>query len=103
MSTAEVEIYAIAYDVERAMAADRVRSGPRGLKCRGRNARELRRQHIAAEMDPLAMVNLAEMIERRLSPWLAPDGAERVHARPLSAASSDPETASRATQQGESA
>lgn len=84
MSAAEVEIYAIAYDIERAMAADRVRTGPRGLQCRGRNAKELRRQHIAAEMDPLAMVNIAEMIERRLSPWLIPDGAE------LSAASTHP-------------
>jgi hypothetical protein len=58
----------LAHEIEWAHAIDRCRINGRFKNCRGRNAKELRRRHIAAEFDPHAATELAELIERTLFP-----------------------------------
>lgn len=62
------EITIIAHEVEWTHAIDRCRINGRFHRCRGSNAKALRKQAIASEFDPHAATELAMMIESRLFP-----------------------------------
>lgn len=60
--------WVLASEIEWNHAIDRARINGRFSRCTGRNAKELRRQAIAAEYDPHAATELALLIERRMGP-----------------------------------
>lgn len=57
----------LAHQIEWAHAIDRCRINGRFSMCRGKNAKRLREQHIAAEFDPHAATELASLIDSRMT------------------------------------
>ncbi len=63
--TVSAAVY-LAHEIEWIHARDRCRLNGRFSRCRGSNAKELRRRAVEAEFDPHAATELANLIERRM-------------------------------------